>query len=112
MGRLHWDDIPFERLEVSAAVAKDIFRDDEFKSLQIPSIVERSRLKKAAAAEAAAKDDDEPVAYYPDGTVTCYRLADHVDMSSGNDFGFKLITAVSIFVGGGTGGGTEGGTGN
>ena len=82
VGRMHWEDIPFERLEVSASVAKDIFRDDEFKSLQIPAIVEKSRLKKAAAVDAEAKEG-EPVPYYPDGTVTCYRLADHVDISSG-----------------------------
>lgn len=82
VGRMHWEDIPFERLEVSASVAKDIFRDDEFKYLQIPAIVEKSRLKKAAAVDAEAKEG-EPVPYYPDGTVTCYRLADHVDISSG-----------------------------
>ena len=100
VGRLHWQDVPFERLDVSAAVADDIFRDDEFKRLQIPSIVEKSRQRKEklqaqrtakAAAEAKKnKDnaDDEAknpklIEFEPEGTVTCYRLGDHVDISTG-----------------------------
>ena len=90
VGRLHWDDVPFERLEVSSAVAEDIFRHDEFKTRQIPFIVDKSRQRKEAAAKAAAAaaaetdgEKEEVLLRHPEGTVTCYRLGDHVDISSG-----------------------------
>ena len=90
VGRLHWDDVPFERLEVSSAVAEDIFRHDEFKTRQIPFIVDKSRQRKEAAAKAAAAaaaetdgEKEEVLLRHPEGTVSCYRLGDHVDISSG-----------------------------
>ena len=95
VGRLHWSDLPFERLSVSASVAQDFFRDDDFKSQQIPFIVEQSRLKKAAAADSAA-GEGEAVPFYPDGTVTCYRLGDHVDISSGILCFVLFVTSFSI----------------
>ena len=87
LGRLHWEDIPFERLDVSAAVAEDIFRDDEFKRLQIPSIVEKSRQRKAQSAAATTEADKDSQLqlgpFHEEGSVTCYRLGDHVDISAG-----------------------------
>ena len=94
MGRLHWEDIPFERLDVTPSVADNIFRDDQFKRLQIPAIAEKSRQRKAAAqasaAAAAAAEDGKNAEsslslgpFEPEATITCYRMGDHVDISSG-----------------------------
>jgi len=94
VGRLHWEDIPFERLDVTPSVADNIFRDDQFKRLQIPAIAEKSRQRKAAAqaaaAAAAAAEDGKNAEsslslgpFEPEATITCYRMGDHVDISSG-----------------------------
>ncbi|XP_050415778.1 39S ribosomal protein L39, mitochondrial [Patella vulgata] len=58
--KLHHLDFKFERLEVDASVALDMFKDNHFKSQQIPYIAESSGSK-----------------------VVVYRVGDHVDISSG-----------------------------
>ncbi|OQR73658.1 39S ribosomal protein L39 [Tropilaelaps mercedesae] len=59
--RLRMEAVPFERLTVNAAVAKQIFEDNKFKYEQIDEI--------AASSE--------------NNTVTMYRCGDHVDLSCG-----------------------------
>jgi len=38
--RLAVEDLPFERLEVNEKVAKELFKDNQFKMAQIPKICE------------------------------------------------------------------------
>lgn len=62
MHRLSEKALPFERLDVSADIAKVMFEDNKHKLKQIPSIA------------AGSKDGS---------TITMYRLGDHVDISRG-----------------------------
>jgi len=61
-GRLGFTDMKFERLDVDASVALDMFQHNRFKREQIPLI----------AAQSHSGND-----------VTLYRLGDHVDISRG-----------------------------
>jgi len=61
-GKLSYTDMKFERLDVDASVALDIFEHNRFKRDQIPSIAAQS----------------------PSGSsVTLYRMHDHVDITRG-----------------------------
>ncbi|VDO94191.1 unnamed protein product, partial [Soboliphyme baturini] len=72
----------FERLEVSLDVAKQLFKHNEFKFQQLPSI-ERSSLTE-------------------DGRIPLYRFGDHIDVSRGpmvshtQQLGYYEICSVSI----------------
>ncbi|KAL5019770.1 hypothetical protein ScPMuIL_002662 [Solemya velum] len=57
--RLQHEDLKFDRLEVKASLASEMFEDNRFKSEQIPEIAAQS------------------------GRVTLYRLGDHIDISKG-----------------------------
>ena len=77
--KLYHDDFRFERLEVDASLASQMFEDNRFKSQQIPLI--------AAQSESGSR-------------ITLYRMGEHIDMSRGplisstNHIGRFNITAV------------------
>ncbi len=54
--------LPFERLEVDVDLASEIFKDNKYKSQQIPEIAQSSSNKR---------------------TVTLYRIGDFIDVSKG-----------------------------
>jgi large subunit ribosomal protein L39 len=60
MHKLAEDDLKFERLVVSADLAKDMFQENQYKSKQIPSIADNFNDK-----------------------ITLYRVGDYVDISGG-----------------------------
>ncbi|XP_065570951.1 large ribosomal subunit protein mL39-like isoform X2 [Artemia franciscana] len=66
--RLAVEDLPFERLEVNEKVAKELFKDNQFKMAQIPKICEDH------------------------GSITVYRVGEHVDISRG-----PMISSSSLF---------------
>ncbi|XP_014242909.1 39S ribosomal protein L39, mitochondrial [Cimex lectularius] len=60
MAKLVNQSLPFERLQVSEEMAKEIFSDNKFKLQQIPNIANKS-----------------------DGHITLYRVGTHIDISKG-----------------------------
>lgn len=77
-GRLHWDNLRFERLDVDASVALKIFQDNNFKMMQIPHIAEKTEKRQKTDGEM-----ETPFQNSAPGTIPLYRLGDHVDISSG-----------------------------
>ncbi|CAH1796263.1 unnamed protein product [Owenia fusiformis] len=61
-GRLQYEDLRFERLEVDASIAQKMFEDNRFKKVQVEQI--------------AAKSDSG-------SSITLYRMGDHIDMTGG-----------------------------
>lgn len=62
MHRLSEKALPFERLDVEVDLAKEMFKDNQYKLKQIPNIAENSD---------------------SGNSVTMYRVGDHVDISRG-----------------------------
>jgi len=77
VGRLHWNDIPFEHLQVSISTAQSIFAQDYLKKQRISSL-----------ASAPTNLAPPPLPPYDimaenDGKVIIHRLGDHIDITNG-----------------------------
>jgi len=71
MHRLAEKALPFERLEVDANLAKEMFVENKYKLGQIPGIAAKSSLSEKGGSGGG------------EGSVTLYRVGEHVDISAG-----------------------------